>query len=83
MIGVLYYALLQGGEKGELVFVFLFALLTVVGVWIAAHVQRTAVVAENVRFRALLMGIILIVGSSAAAGIPLLYHSRKFGEYVL
>ena len=82
VMGVLYFGFLQAAGKGEIAFSVLFVVLTIIGAIAAVHVHRSADPAMNARFRELLTGVMLIVGLSAA-GIPLLYHSRKFGEYVL
>lgn len=82
LIGVLYFGFLRAARKGEIVFSILFVVFTIVGITVAQHIQRTPDPVENARFQGLLTGVMLIVGISAAI-IPLLYHSRKFGEYVL
>jgi hypothetical protein len=83
VIGVLFFAFTKGAMKGEVIFSILFIVLTVIGAIAAAHVQRSADPAMNARFHGLLVGVVLIIGISAAVGMPLLYHSRKFGRYVL
>jgi len=82
VIGVLYFGFLQAAGKGEMAFSALFVVLTIIGVIAALHVHRSSDPAMNARFHGLLTGVVLIVGISAA-GIPLLYHSRKFGQHVL
>jgi len=83
VIGVLFFAFSKGARKGEVIFSILFIVLTIIGAIAAGHVQRSADPAMNARFHGLLVGVVLIVGISAAVGMPLLYHSRKFGQYVL
>ncbi|HET6252797.1 MAG TPA: hypothetical protein VFE32_01920 [Puia sp.] len=83
VIGVVYFGFLQARVTGEVLFSIVFGLLTVIGFITAIHVHRTADPAQNARFHVLLAGVILICGISAAVGIPLLYHSRKFGEHIL
>ena len=83
VIGVLFFAFSKGAMKGEVIFSILFIVLTIIGAIAAAHVQRSADPAMNARFHGLLVGVVLIIGISAAVGMPLLYHSRKFGRYVL
>lgn len=83
VISVLYFGFLQAQAKGEVMFSVLFAALTVWGVIAAVHSHRSPDPVQNARFHVLLTGVILIVGISAAAGIPLLYHSKKFGQHIL
>ena len=83
VIGVLFFAFSRGAMKGEVVFSILFIVLTIIGAIAAAHVQRSTDPEMNARFHGLLVGVILIIGASAAFGMPMLYHSRKFGQYVL
>jgi hypothetical protein len=83
VIGVLFFAFSRGAMKGEVVFSILFLVLTIIGAIAASHVHRSVDPAMNARFHGLLEGVVLIIGISAAVGMPLLYHSRKFGQYVL
>ena len=83
LIGVLFFAFAKGAMKGEVVFSILFIVLTIIGAIWAAHVHRSADPDMNARFHGLLVGMVLIFGVSAAIGMPVLYHSRKFGQYVL
>lgn len=82
LIGVLFFAFSRGAMKGEVVFSILFIALTIIGAIAASHVQRSEDPAMNARFHVLLVGIVLIIGISAA-GMPLLYHNKKFAEHVL
>jgi hypothetical protein len=83
VIGVLFFAFAKGAMKGEVIFSILFIVLTIIGAIAASHVHRSADPEMNARFRGLLEGVVLIIGVSAAVGMPLLYHNRKFGQYVL
>jgi hypothetical protein len=83
IIGVIFFAFSRGAIKGEVVFSILFIVLTIIGAIAAAHVQRSTDPEMNARFHGLLVGVVLIIGISAAIGMPALYHSRKFGQYVL
>jgi hypothetical protein len=83
VIGVLYFGFLKAEVKGEVLFSVIFMALTVWGVIAAAHVQRSPDPVQNGRFHVLLTGVILIFGISAALGMPLLYHNRKFGRLIL
>jgi hypothetical protein len=83
LIGVLFFAFAKGARKGEVAFSILFIVLTIIGAIAAAQVHRSADPDMNARFHGLLVGIVLIFGISAAIGMPVLYHSRRFGQYVL
>jgi hypothetical protein len=83
VISVLYFGFLKAERKGELLFSVIFAALTVWGVIAAAHVHRSPDPVQNGRFHVLLTGVILIFGISAAVGMPLLYHNKKFGQHIL
>ncbi len=82
VIGVIYFGFLQAKATGEIIFSALFAVLTVVGVITALHIHRAPDPGQNARFHVLLTGMIIICGLSAI-GMPLLYHSRKFGQHIL
>jgi hypothetical protein len=82
VFGVLYFGLLQVGKSGQMVFSVLLLVLTIIGVWAGVHIHRSPDPAMNSRFHGLLAGVILIVGLSAA-GMPLLYNSKWFGQHVL
>jgi hypothetical protein len=83
IIGIIYTVLVSTLEKGTILFMGLFLLLTVAGLWGAGSAQISPDMAENERFRGLLKGILWIMGVSAVAGIPLLRNSKKFEEAVL
>src|SRR5580692_436427 len=83
VIGVIYFGFLQAKVTGEVLYSMLFAALTVIGVIAAVHVHRSPDPVQNGRFHVLLTGVILIFGLSAAIGMPLLYHNRKFGQHIL
>jgi hypothetical protein len=83
VIGVLYSGFLKAQATGEILFSVLFTVLTIIGVIVAMHVHRSADPIQNSRFHGLLTGVILILVISAAAGMHLFYHNRKFGEHIL
>jgi hypothetical protein len=83
IIGALYFGFLKAEMTGEVLFSVIFAALTVWGVIAAAHVHRSPDPTQNERFHVLLIVVILIFGVSASLGMPLLYHSRKFGRLIL
>ena len=83
LVGLCYFIFLKLFRKGDLLFIFSFALLTAFCIWKARSVHRTDDFALNCQFRNLLTGIILIMGISADFFVPLLFHSAKFEEHVL
>jgi hypothetical protein len=64
--------------KGELIFVIAFTLFTAFCLWRVDFIQHLTLDWLTGKTKGLLTGIILIVGISAFAGIPLLYHSKGF-----
>ena len=83
VIGFLFYACLAASKKGETLFTVLMITATVFFAWKIQGVHRTDNTAINTQFRYLATGIILILGVLAAVAVPLLFHNRKFDEYVL
>ena len=82
LLGVVYYGFLRV-KKGEALYIALFVLLTAVLAFLADHVHRSDIPLVNTEFHQLLVPIVLILGISAAFGIPYLFHNRKFEENVL
>ena len=82
LLGVVYYGFLRV-KKGETLYIALFVLLTAVLAFLADHVHRSDIPLVNTEFHQLLVPIVLILGISAAFGIPYLFHNRKFEENVL
>jgi len=83
VIGALYYGAVKFSKAGETAFTILFLLLTVFFVWKMQDFRRTDDPSVNIQFRYLSSGIIIILGLLTAVGVPFLFHSRKFEEYVL
>ena len=83
VIGFIYYGFIKTFRKGGLIFMVVFALLTVFLAWEAEGVHRSADQLLNSEFRQLLLGIVIILGASAAFAIPFLFNSRKFHEHVI
>lgn len=81
--GIIYYYIRRTFKKGDVIFIFLFVLLTILGIWQAQHIHRSPDVLQNNEFKDLLDGIIIIMGISSAFLIPVLFHSKKFEEFVL
>ena len=83
VIGALYYGAVKFSKAGETAFTILFLLLTVFFVWKMQDFRRTDDPSVNIQFRYLSSGIIIILVLLTAVGVPFLFHSRKFEEYVL
>jgi hypothetical protein len=83
VIGAIYTGLRILSKKGDLIFVVLFAALTLIAFVAigAAHLADSPT--ENGRYRGMLRSLVLIDGISATVLIPFFYNSRKFEEYVV
>lgn len=83
VIGAIYTGIRMLSKKGDLLFIVLFAAITLI-LFIAvgsAHLTDPAI--ENQRYRGMLRGLILIDGITATFLIPFFYNSPKFEEYVV
>jgi hypothetical protein len=83
VIGALYYWSVKFSIGGETVYIILFVLLTAFMLMKIQRYDRSTNVVINTQFRWLSSVITVILGGLAAIAVPLLYHSRKFDEYVL
>lgn len=82
LIGVVYMSLQLFTKRASLLFIILFAALTIIFYTAASGGHFADSPVENMRYRGMLKGLVLIMGISATAGIPFLYHNRKFEEFV-
>jgi drug/metabolite transporter (DMT)-like permease len=82
VIGIIYYGFLKAFKKGDVIFIAVFALLTLFFIWKAESVHRFTDQILNTEFRHLLLGVTIIMGISAFL-IPYLFHNKKFEEHVL
>lgn len=82
VIGVAYYGFLKTFPKGDIFYFIVFALLIAFCIWKTAGVDRTSDAQENVEFRTLLDGVIIICGVGIFA-IPLLFHNKVFEKHVI
>jgi hypothetical protein len=83
VVGLLFMGLHLLSQKGSLIFIVLFATLTLIA-FVAvgsAHLADSEI--ENHRYHGMLRGLILIDGITAAALIPYFYSSPKFAEHVV
>jgi len=83
VIGPVYFFFLQFFKKGDVPFIVLFMLLTVLFVIKASAIHRTDDINVNTQFHYLLAGIIILTGTGVFVGIPFLFHNKKFEEHVL
>ncbi len=83
LIGAIYYWSVKYGRGGEFIYSGLLILVTIFMLLKINAFQRSADAIINIQFRWLSSGIIIILGLLAAIAVPLLYHNRKFDEYVL
>jgi hypothetical protein len=83
MIGLVYLFALRLFRQGNLVFMFLMIIVTVVALLAIHSGNFSSDLVERQSLRAEATGITIIVGFSAAAGIPLLHSSHKFELYVV
>jgi hypothetical protein len=82
IIGMIYFLFKQASRGGDVIFGVFFFAVTLFLAWKTEMIQRFSDVQVNHEFRGLLLGIVLICGISAVC-LPLLYNSRKFGEFAL
>lgn len=83
VIGIIYYVFLRSFRKGDLVYIVVFVLLTVLSIWKTEHVYRSDNIELTLQFRGLLLGIVIIMGVCASFLIPYLYHNKGFEEHVV
>ena len=83
LIGAIYTGLRIISKKADLIFIVLLAaltLLTFVAIG-SAHLASSDI--ENLRYRGILRGLVLIDGISATVLIPYFYNSTKFQEFIV
>lgn len=83
VFGIVYYGFVKAFKRADLAFAVLFVIITVLCSLGAEHIRRSDVPQFNMEFHQLLLATVVIIGLTAAVGIPVLYHSRKFEEHVL
>lgn len=81
-IGILHF-FLKKFKGGELIYIALFVLLTILCIWKASSAHPSANAVINSQFKNLLEGVIIINGIFAFALIPFLFHSKKFENKVI
>jgi hypothetical protein len=83
VVGYIYFVFIKNFRRGDVLFVVLFVLLTALSIWQAYSIHRSDNPVVNMQFHQLLAGIFLINGVVVFAGIPFLFHNRKFNEAVI
>lgn len=82
VIGVAYYGFIKAFPKGDIFYFIVFALVIAFCIWKTAGVDRTGNPEENVEFRTLLDGLIIICGVGSLS-IPILFHNKSFEKHVI
>ena len=83
-LGMGYSFFLQSFRKlGELFYIILSIGLTVWAALTAIHMHRSDDPLLNNEFHHLLLVMIIIIGVVAAAGVPILFHNKKFQDAVI
>jgi hypothetical protein len=83
LVGLVYSFFIKYSRKGEVQFIILFVAVTLVLVFAAMNTHRSDDALLNREFHELLAGLVIIMGVSAFALIPILFHNRKFIDHVL
>ena len=83
LIGLVYMVARHFFRNGDLIFVIIFALLTVWVLWAIHWAHFSADPIEDASLRGEYTGVAIIAGISAAVGIPLLHRSHKFELYIV
>ncbi len=83
VIGLIFMSLHLLSQKGSMIFIVLFAALTLIAFIAIGSAHLTGSPIENGRYQGMLRSLVLIDGISATALIPYFYNSPKFQEYVV
>jgi hypothetical protein len=83
VIGFIYYMFLKISRRADLIFIICMCVLTALAAWGASGIHRANNGLINQEFHQLLIGIILIIGITAFAGMPFLYHNKTFNREVI
>jgi len=82
-IGMLHFMFERIPRYGTWIYIITFTVITLFCIWKTGSIQRSNIYEETIKFRGLLTGMIIIIGSSASLLIPYLYHNRKFIQYII
>jgi hypothetical protein len=83
VIGFIYYMFIKLSKRADLAFIICMCVLTALGIWGALGIHRADNGMLNTEFHELLIGLILIIGVTAFAGMPILYHNKAFNREVI
>jgi len=84
LIGVIYYWFIKYLKRsGEMVYIGVFILITILGILKTSGIQRTDDLVANIQFHHLFIAMIVIWSIAASIGIPVMFHSKSFEEHVL
>ncbi len=83
VVGLIYSFFVRFSRKGEVLYIILFVLITLLSLFAAINAHRSDDLLLNHEFHQLLAGLVGIMGICAFVFIPILYHSRKFIDNVL
>jgi hypothetical protein len=83
VIGVVYYWFTRYIKRGEIFFIVLFTIITLLCILKVADIHRSGDAVWNLQFHHLMIAMLVIMGISAVFGIPFLYHNKGFEDTVL
>lgn len=83
VIGVVYYWFIRYIRRGEIFFIATFIIITLLAIFKVAVIHRSDEALWNLQFHHLLIAMLVIMGISAAIGIPVLFHNKGFEDKVL
>ena len=83
MIGLVYLFALRLFRQGNIIFIVLMSILTIVALLALHSGVFSADPVESASLRAESSGLVFVIGISAVVGIPLLHSSHKFELYVV
>lgn len=82
IIGFIYFLFAKSSRKPEFIFIALFLLLTVFGIFKAGSITRSPDHDLALQFSTLFRGIVIIIGIGVLC-IPFLFHNKSFRQHFL
>jgi hypothetical protein len=83
VIGIIFMGLRLLNKKGSLIFIVLFAALTLLAFIAVGTAHLTSSETENCSYRGILRGLILLDGITATFLVPYFYSNPAFEAYVV
>lgn len=83
LVGIVHYLVTKYVKKGTILYIAIFAIITIFCIVKAAGTHRTPDHEETVEFRGLLEGVLVIMGITACIIVPMMYASKDFEKNVL